>query len=109
MKVSFVFILFLMLPCLIFAKGVKDVQSFQTSIFTLDYKGDANKNIGKFTVAIALNPNDSHAYVARGFAYFGIGRFGEAIFDFSSAISVNPKDSRAYLARGLTFAIMGES
>jgi tetratricopeptide (TPR) repeat protein len=52
--------------------------------------------ISDFSKVINLNPNKPNYYIQRGYAYKGIKKMEEAIYDFNRAIELDPKD---YIAR----------
>ncbi len=56
--------------------------------------------IEAFNQAIAINPNDSQAYIGLGWLYHDQGRFAQAIEAFNQAIAINPNDSQAYIGLG---------
>jgi tetratricopeptide (TPR) repeat protein len=61
-----------------------------------------------FTDAIAQNPNDHHAYRARGNAWYLKGQFDKAIADHSEAIRLNPNNGGSRHDRGLAWNAKGE-
>jgi tetratricopeptide (TPR) repeat protein len=68
-----------------------------------DSKGEHNRAIADFTMAIELNPKHVEAYNNRGVAYEGEGDHDRAIADFTKAIALDPKYIRAYNNRGGAF------
>ena len=62
-----------------------------------------NKAIERYSHAIELNPNHTHAYNNRGIAYENTGDFDRAIEDFNTAIGLNPNYAIAYNNRGAAY------
>jgi tetratricopeptide (TPR) repeat protein len=52
--------------------------------------------------ALALNPNNALAYLARGMAFRVTGKYQDALADFDRSISLGPKEA-AYTERGLAY------
>ena len=48
-------------------------------------KGEYNKALNNFNLAIRINPNNAAAYTGRGLAYYQPGNMGKAISDFQKA------------------------
>jgi tetratricopeptide (TPR) repeat protein len=69
--------------------------------------GDFDTAIGKFTEAIAKNPQDSVAYNDRGLAYKGKKDFEHAIADFTEASRLR-SDWLAYYNRGVSYGEKGD-
>ena len=61
-----------------------------------------------YTRAIELDPNMVNALNNRGNAYFGEGKYDEAILDFAKAISMDPEQPRTYCNRGGAYLRKGE-
>ena len=59
--------------------------------------------------AIQIDPNDYHAYVARGGGYSNLGQSQNAIDDFDRAIQIDPDKASAYFGRGLHYTRLGQS
>jgi tetratricopeptide (TPR) repeat protein len=58
--------------------------------------------------AIQIDPNDYHAYVARGGGYGISGQYQTAIDDFDRALQIDPDDASAYFLRGLAYSELGQ-
>ena len=71
--------------------------------FSEDYAGA----IVDLTIAIKSNPNYADAYVARGYAYYDLGKYKSAIADYTTAIRLDP-DAYAYYNRGNAYFDLGE-
>jgi tetratricopeptide (TPR) repeat protein len=54
--------------------------------------------------ALALNPNNSNAYMNRGLAYYGKGQYDQAIADFTKSISLKSNTEAAYNNSGNAFS-----
>ena len=67
-----------------------------------------NKAIERYSHAIELNPNHTHAYNNRGIAYENMGDFDRAIEDFDTAIRLNPNYAIAYNNRGAAYHDKGD-
>ena len=62
---------------------------------------DLSGAISDYTKAITLEPNNFHAYLNRGNAFFKSKALKSAIADYDKAISLSPKNVNAYLNRAL--------
>ncbi len=62
-------------------------------------KGNLDRAIADFTVAISLNPKDALAYNDRGLAWNDKGNHERAIADFSDTIRLAPEFANAYYGR----------
>ena len=67
-----------------------------------------NKAIERYSHAIELNPNHTHAYNNRGIAYGNTGDFDRAIEDFNTAIELNSNYAIAYNSRGTVHGAKGD-
>ncbi|MYD23335.1 MAG: tetratricopeptide repeat protein [Holophagales bacterium] len=67
-----------------------------------------NKAIERYSHAIELNPNHTHAYNNRGIAYENTDDFDRAIEDFDTAIRLNPNYAIAYNNRGAAYHDKGD-
>jgi tetratricopeptide (TPR) repeat protein len=70
-------------------------------------KGQIDKAIEDYTVAISLQPNDPDAYVNRGIALSKKGQIDQAIENYKVAISLEPDSAKGYLNRGVAFSNKG--
>ena len=66
-----------------------------------------DQTIGELNETIRLNPEDTVAYINRGFAYYQEGDYDRAIADFDRAIQLDPEDTTAYITRGSAYAGKG--
>src|SRR5262245_50947823 len=71
-------------------------------------KGEWDRAIADYDLAIAFNSRAAIAYYNRGLARRRKGDLAGAIGDFDRAIELNPRDANAYLFRGLVSHTMGE-
>lgn len=72
-------------------------------------KGDYDKAISTYTIAIKINPRLVDAYVNRGLAYAqGKGLYDRAISDSTKAIELNPWEALAYNNRGFAYKGKGQ-
>jgi tetratricopeptide (TPR) repeat protein len=78
-------------------KNEKD--NFQTG---LDYllNDDFEEAIAALNKAIKMNPNCSHCFFARGFAYENLNKTFDALEDYDAAINLNPDNADIYYYRG---------
>ena len=63
-------------------------------------KGEYNRAIADFDMAIKVRPKDAEAYVKRDTAYASKDDYNRAIADFDMAISLMPKRASFYTMRG---------
>src|SRR5262245_54172798 len=59
-------------------------------------KGEWDRAIQDYSLAIVFNPNSAESYNNRGTARFAKGAVEEAIADYTQAISINPRLTSAY-------------
>ena len=72
-------------------------------------KGDYDKAIADFNNMIALDPNDSLGYFARGFlVYNAKGDYEKAIADYTKTIELLPEWDMPYTYRGQAYEAIGE-
>ena len=57
---------------------------------------------------IKLNPNDVSAYTDRGYAYYALKKYDEAISDYTQAIKLNPNGVHLYRRRSKAYRAIGE-
>jgi tetratricopeptide (TPR) repeat protein len=63
-------------------------------------KGEWDKAIADFDLALTLDPHSAPAFYNRGLAHIAKGDLIAAIADFNQAIALNPKLAEAYANRG---------
>lgn len=69
---------------------------------TLNYrKGDYNKAIQKYNLAIVLEPDSQRIYNAWGSCLSHLGRYDEAILKFKKALEIDPSYGLCYFNWGL--------
>jgi len=67
-----------------------------------------DKTIADYTQAIRLDPNNSSAYIHRGYVYYAKGDYNRAIADYDQAIKLAPNREDAYNNRGYVYADKGD-
>ncbi len=63
-------------------------------------KGDYQKAIENYNMAIILNPTFSEAYFNRGLCYYNLKNFDKAITDYTKSAELDPKNAVIYNNRG---------
>ena len=63
-------------------------------------KGDYQKAIEMYSLAILYNPNFSEAYFNRALSYYKLKEYDKAIEDYTKAIELDPKNPIIYNNRG---------
>jgi len=71
-------------------------------------KGEYDKAVTEFTLALKYNPNYVRAYYNLGITYDAKGEYDRAIIELNKALMVNPKYAAAYNNRGLIYGRVGE-
>jgi len=71
-------------------------------------KGDYNRAIADYSMAVMTEPNAADAYLNRGLAYFQLENTTLALQDFNQAILLGAHDAEAYNNRGLLRASIGQ-
>jgi len=66
-------------------------------------KGDYQKAIENYNMAIILNPTFSEAYFNRGLCYYNLKNFDKAITDYTKSAELDPKNAVIYNNRGDAF------
>jgi tetratricopeptide (TPR) repeat protein len=66
-------------------------------------KGNHNKALDYFDLAIQLDPNFIHSYNNRGFTYSKMQRYKEALKDLNRIIQLDPENVQAYSYRGFIY------
>ena len=56
--------------------------------------------------AIRLDPRNSNAYIARGWAYAALGRYERAIEDYDEVIRLDPKSAATFISRGSAYGVL---
>jgi len=59
-----------------------------------------DKAVAEYTKAIAVNPKNDEAYIARARDYIELRKYDKAVDDCTTVIRLNPKDEEAYKLRG---------
>ena len=63
-------------------------------------KGNYDKSIENYNMAIILNPNFSEAYFNRGLAYYNLKNFDKSIEDYTKSGELDPRNAVIYNNRG---------
>ena len=87
--------------------GLKHEFSDQSQGLRYAGKGEHDNAIASFTKAIATEPRNSEAYLARAGSYSAKGDYDHAIADYSNAIEIEPGDAVAYRKRADAFRLKG--
>ena len=66
-------------------------------------KEELLKKIEEYTKKIEKEPNNASNYYNRGFTYFLLKKYEEAIKDYDKAIELNPNNASYYNNRGISF------
>ncbi len=75
---------------------------------TYKWLKEYERAIADFDQALAVNPEDAHAYVGRGSAYWGQREPEAALADLDQAIALDPNIPLAYYNRGLVYFLLGQ-
>lgn len=84
------------------------VEAYKTRGNIYFAKGEYDRAIADFDMAIKVRPKDAEAYVKRGTAYASKDDYNRAIGDFDMAISLMPKRASVYTMRGHAYEKAGE-
>ena len=87
--------------------GLKHEFSDQSQGLRYAGKGEHDNAIASFTKAIATEPRNSEAYLARAGSYSAKGDYDHAIVDYSNAIEIEPGDAVVYRKRADAFRLKG--
>ncbi len=71
-------------------------------------KGNLEKAIADYTIAIRIRPDDALTYCQRGLVYESAGDYERALVDYAEAIRRDPTDEIVYRMRGLFYKHKGE-
>src|SRR5689334_8452568 len=71
-------------------------------------RGDYERAIIEFTVALQADPGSAAAHVHRGDAHRLQGDYDRAVADYSAAVELDPRYALAYLNRGMVFRLRGD-
>jgi len=69
-------------------------------------KGEYERAIADYNIAIALAPDQADMYNNRGISYYSRGDFEKAVADYNTALQLNPNLAEAYNNRGYAFSQM---
>ena len=67
-------------------------------------RGELDAAVAAFTTAMAHDPKDATAVLARGLVYYDQANLEQAIADYSTAIGLDPTNCEALRSRGRTYA-----
>jgi tetratricopeptide (TPR) repeat protein len=71
-------------------------------------KGENDRAIADYTMAIEINPKHANAFYNRGIVYRAKGENDRAIADYTMAIEINPNYADAFNNRGIAYAALGK-
>jgi tetratricopeptide (TPR) repeat protein len=71
-------------------------------------KGELDKAVKDYDIAIRLDPKDSAALANRGTVHMAQGQPDVALTDYNGALRINPKNANAYNLRGLLYSRTGQ-
>jgi transitional endoplasmic reticulum ATPase len=66
-------------------------------------RGDYDKSIESYNMAIVLNPNFAEAYFNRGLSYYNKKNYDKAVSDYNKAAELDPRNPVIYNNRGDAF------
>jgi tetratricopeptide (TPR) repeat protein len=75
--------------------------------FVLRERGEFDKALSDYSMAIDLNPSNHDVYNSRGIVYEKMGQFDRALEDFDRALALSSSYYDAYNSRGLIYEKMG--
>lgn len=114
-KKSFFIVLSWSLLLMVFAVKAAAQSSRETSATSYRLRGDQWQTKGEFdraiedySLALAFNLNDFDAYNNRGIARYSKGEFETAISDFNRAVALKPQTASAFYNRGLARKAAGD-
>jgi tetratricopeptide (TPR) repeat protein len=90
------------------ARHPRDDGAYNARGLAYGRRGEYDRAIADYNVAISINPRNAFAYNNRGFAYGGKGDFDRAIADYGVAIGLDPKLELGYANRGEAYSSKGE-
>ncbi|MFH1306805.1 MAG: AAA family ATPase [Candidatus Micrarchaeota archaeon] len=77
-----------------------DARTYYHKGNTLFEKGEYDKSIENYNMAIILNPTFSEAYFNRGLCYYNLKNFDKSIGDYTKSAELDPKNPVIYNNRG---------
>src|SRR5262245_37014928 len=72
-------------------------------------KGDLDRAIADYTLALQFDPKSARAYFSRGLARHERGELEKALEDYNKSVDVNPHNANAYLNRGNLYATLHDN
>ena len=81
---------------------------FILSILTWKQAGYWQNSITLYDHTLKVTESNGLIHNNRGFAYYVLGDYRQAIADYSTAIAIKPDYATAYHNRGITFSTLGE-
>ena len=61
-----------------------------------------------FNEAITLDPQGAEAYNSRGFSFYKLGQFDQALKSYDESIRLDPENARAYYNKSQTYYTLGQ-
>jgi tetratricopeptide (TPR) repeat protein len=86
----------------------RDFNAYNKRGVVYSIKGEYDRAISEYGLAIGLDPKNAVLYFNRGSVYYYKGEYDRAIADFNQAISLDPKHADAYNSRGLSYKEKGD-
>ncbi len=81
-------------------RGAPDARTYYHKGNLYFERGNYEKAIENYNMAIILNPNFSEAYFARGLAYYHLKNYDKAAADYTKALELDPNNPVIYNNRG---------
>lgn len=73
------------------------------------YSGENQKSVDYFSKLIAKSPNDPSAYNNRGYGYYLLRKYKQALSDYNTSIRLNPNFYLPYFNRANLYNDLGEN
>lgn len=81
-------------------RGAPDARTYYHRGNVYFEKGNYEKSIENYNMAIILNPNFSEAYFSRGLAYYNLKNFDKSARDYTKSAELDPNNPVIYNNRG---------
>ncbi|MDH6105144.1 tetratricopeptide repeat protein, partial [Anabaenopsis tanganyikae CS-531] len=91
-----------------YGKLIESVTAYQPEkTVTSSQSQDTRTGNSNQVDSVALDPNDTDAYINRGNVFYDQGEWELALADYNQAIAINPNYADAYMGRGNVFYNQG--